>query len=217
MNNTSLIRKPLKYSFYNAAYVIIGLNILVFLITTLSPRTTIYLALSPIAVINNNMYWQFLTYMFTHGGITHILFNMLALLFFGTQVEKRMGSHEFVLFYLFTGLAAGIFSYIIYYATGSYGSFLLGASGAVYAVLLAYATYYPDSMIYVMGIIPVRAPILVLIYTAIAIFSQISSYNAGVAHLTHLAGFAFAFLYFVIRFAINPAKVFFGGDRHRLH
>ena len=203
------IRKPFKYTFYSAAFIIIGLNILVFLINNIAPQTLGYMVLSPDFVVARGWYWQFVTYMFTHGGISHILFNMLGLFFFGNQVERRMGSHEFLLFYMTTGIAAGILSFIIYRLTGSYGVYLLGASGAVYAVLLAFATYFPNSQIFVMGIIPVKAPILVLIYTAIALFSQVFSYANGVAHLTHLAGFGFAFLYFVIRLGINPFKVFF--------
>ena len=173
--------------------------------------------MSPLAILNRGWYWQFLTYMFVHGNITHILFNMLGLFFFGGQVERRMGSHEFLVFYLITGIAAGLFSFVLYWISGSYWVYLLGASGSVYAVLLAYATYYPDSQIYVMGIIPVRAPILVLIFTAIAIFSQIFSVSSGVSHLTHLAGFGFAFLYFLIRLGINPFRIFFGDGRHRFH
>ena len=214
---TSLIRKPFRYRMYNATFVIIGLNILVFLLNYISPRSLGYLVLSPYAIIQNRWYWQFVTYMFTHGGITHILFNMLGLFFFGSQVERRMGSDEFVLFYLSSGIAAGVFSYIIYRFTGSYGAYLLDASGAVYAVLLAFATYFPGSVIYIMGIFPVKAPLLVLIFTAIAIFSQVFSVSSGVAHLTHLAGFGYALLYFLIRLGTNPIRVFFGNDRHRLH
>ena len=212
---TSLIKRPFQYKLYNAAFVIIGLNILVFLINNLVPKSLDYMVLSPRYVIQYRWYWQFVTYMFTHGSIRHILFNMLGLFFFGSQVERRMGSHEFLLFYLSSGILAGIFSFFVYRATGNYNVYLLGASGAVYAVLLAYATYFPGSTIYIMGIIPVKAPILVLIFTAIAVFSQVLGYSSAVAHLTHLAGFGFAFIYFVLRLGINPVRVFLGHDRFR--
>ncbi len=211
----SIIRRPLRYSFYNASFYIIGANILVFLLTYLAPRTVGYLVLSPLAVTYRNAYWQFFTYMFVHGGITHILFNMLGLFFFGAPVERKMGSSEFLLFYLSSGVLAGVFSFIIYTLTGAYNVYLLGASGAVYAVLLAYATYYPDSRVFIMGILPVRAPVLVLGFAAVAIFSQVFSLNSGVANLTHLAGFGFALLYFLIRLGINPIESFFGGGRPR--
>ena len=157
--------------------------------------------------------WQFMTYMFVHSGITHIVFNMLGLFFFGQAVERQMGSREFLLFYLLTGTLAGIFSFAVYFFTGS-NVILLGASGAVYAVLFAYAVYFPDSRIFILGIIPIKAKTLVLIYTAIELFSQFGSYRSGVAHLTHLAGFGFAFLYFIVRLGINPIDELTGRRRN---
>ena len=213
--NRSLLRTPFPYRYYNASLYIIAINVLVFFLTYVAPRTLGYLVLNPLAITYRNAYWQFLTYMFVHGGISHILFNMLGLFFFGAHVERQMGSSEFLVFYLLTGVLAGVFSFIVFSATGAYGVYLLGASGAVYAVLLAYATYYPRSIIYIMGIIPMRASVMVLIFTAIALFSQIFSFNNGIAHLTHLAGFGFAFLYFVIRLDVNPIYSLFGGGRRR--
>jgi membrane associated rhomboid family serine protease len=142
--------------------------------------------------------------MFVHGGLTHILFNMLALYIFGRHVEKYMCSSEFLLFYFVTGTLAGFFSFIVYYLTGSYSVVLMGASGAVFAVELAYAVFYPNSIIYLWGILPLRAPVMVLGFTALELFSSIFRSNSGVAHLTHLAGFGFAWLYFLARFGINP-------------
>jgi membrane associated rhomboid family serine protease len=147
--------------------------------------------------------------MFVHGGISHILFNMFALFIFGTQVERYMGSSEFLLFYFVTGTLAGVFSFFAYLLTGSYYVWLMGASGAVFAVELAYAVLFPNSIIYIWGILPIRAPIMVLGFTALELFSSIFRTNSGVAHLTHLAGFGFAWLYFVVRFGINPWKRLF--------
>jgi membrane associated rhomboid family serine protease len=157
-------------------------------------------------------FWQLITYMFVHANFSHILFNMLGLFFFGVQVERRMGSSEFLLFYLLTGFMAGLFSLLVFYLTGSV-IILLGASGAVFAVLLAFATFFPDANIYIFGLIPVRAPLLVTGYAVIELVSQFLSVRSGVAHLTHLAGFGFAFLYFLIRFEINPIKVFIQSSR----
>ena len=172
------------------------------------PRSVFYTAMIPGLVLERFYIWQFITYMFTHGGLTHILFNMLGLFFFGMQVERRVGSHEFLLFYLLTGTLAGILSFIIYYFTGSYNVILLGASGAVFAVLFAFAVYFPNAQIYIMGIFPVKAPLLVIGYTVIELFSQMTSARLGVAHLTHLAGFGFAYLYFILRLGINPIDSF---------
>jgi len=142
--------------------------------------------------------------MFVHGSISHILFNMFALYIFGSHVERQMGSREFLLFYLVTGALAGIFSFVIYFFTGQYNVWLMGASGAIFAVELAYAVFFPRSVIYIWGILPLRAPVMVLGFTAIELFSSIFARNSGVAHLTHLAGFAFAWLYFHVRFGVNP-------------
>ncbi|MEW5816328.1 MAG: rhomboid family intramembrane serine protease [Spirochaetota bacterium] len=212
--NQSLLKKQFSYKYYNAAIAIIIVNVALFLINSVSPQTRAFTALNPILVVKYKYIWQVVTYMFTHASITHILFNMLGLFFFGTQVERRMGSHEFLLFYLVSGFIAGLFSLAVYWFTGAYQVWLLGASGAVYAVLLAFATYFPGAIIYIFGFFPVRAPILVIGYAAIELFSQFFSLRSGVAHLTHLAGFGIALLYFLIRVGINPIKVFFGNSRN---
>lgn len=212
--NSSIIRRPFIYQYYNAAFGIIILNILFFLINMAVPRTMSYLALNPVLFVQKRFYWQVITYMFVHANMSHILFNMLALFFFGLQLEKKMGSSEFLLYYFASGIGAGLFSLLVYWLTGAYQVWLLGASGAVFAILLAFATYFPDSRIYVMGIFPVKATHLVIGYTAIELLSQIFSYRSGVAHLTHLAGFGFGLIYFLVRLRINPIKVFLGDNRY---
>lgn len=193
------------------SFILIGLNLAVFMINMIFPKSLYYLAMIPSFVLNGYL-WQFVTYMFVHSGISHIVFNMLALFFFGQAVERQMGSREFLLFYLLTGALAGVFSFVVYFFTGS-NVVLLGASGAVYAVLFAYAVYFPDSRVFIFGVVPVKSTMLVIIYTLIALFSQITSFRSGVAHMTHLAGFIFAFLYFIVRLGINPFDVFRGKNR----
>jgi membrane associated rhomboid family serine protease len=144
--------------------------------------------------------------MFVHDifRLGHILFNMLGLLIFGIHVEKQMGSREFLLYYLLTGILAGVFSFIAY-SFNSPAVPLIGASGAIFAVQLAYAVMFPDSIIYIWGILPLRAPIMVLGYTALELFFSLTGGGRGnVAHLTHLAGFAFGWIYFLVRFGVNP-------------
>jgi len=224
MDRNSLIRRPFRYSFGNAAIWLIAINVLVFALEYLfpgsaySPGTADYLVLRPfssyqgvipVSVLQGAL-WQPFTYMFVHdpSGITHLLVNMLGLLFFGPAVEKELGSKEFLLFYLLVGFLAGLFSLAAYLVAG-FGGPLLGASGAIMAVLLAFATLQPHSQILVWGIIPVRAPILVLGYAAIDLASEVLGRSDGVAHLTHLAGFGFGWLYFLVRFGVNPARRFF--------
>jgi membrane associated rhomboid family serine protease len=208
MIGTSLFRRPFRYSFRNLSIWLIAINVLVFALEYLFPPVMRLLAMTPILVLNG-FFWQPFTYMFAHANLTHILVNMLGLLFFGPAIEREMGSREFILYYLLTGFLAGLFSFAAYLFLGGADVPLLGASGAVFAVLLAFATLQPNSQILIWGIIPVRAPIMVLGYTAIELVSQVFNSQSGVAHLTHLAGFAFGWLYFLARFGVNPWRRFF--------
>lgn len=201
-------RRRLPYTEMNMTFIIIGVNLMVFMLTTMNRDLATFLAMNPVLTVHRGFWWQPFTYMFAHSGTRHLLFNMLGLFFFGTQVEREMGSYEFLLFYMVTGVLAGFLSLGIYWFTGTYMVFLLGASGAVFAVLLAFATFYPDATIFIFGIIPVRASVLVIGYTFIEIMSQIRG-GSNVAHMTHLAGFAFAYLYFVVRFRMSPWERFF--------
>jgi len=205
----NIIRKPFKYSNFNSVYWLIGINLLIFAATQLFGSEirfylTYYLSMIPIVVVELKWIWTFITYMFVHSGINHILFNMLALFIFGLHVERQMGSREFLLYYFVTGALAGFFSFLVYFFTGSYGVILMGASGAIYAVQLAYAILYPNSIVYVMGILPLRAPVMVLGFTALSLLFMITGAQGNVAHLTHLAGFGFGWLYFMARFNVNP-------------
>jgi membrane associated rhomboid family serine protease len=202
-------RRPLPYHYGNMTFILIGINVFVFFLTSMGGQIVNYLAMNPVLTVSEGFWWQPVTYMFAHSGISHLLFNMLGLFFFGTQVERELGSYEFLLFYMVTGVLAGFFSLAVYWFTGSYYVFLLGASGAVFAVLLAFATYFPNAEIYIFGILPVRASVLVIGYTGIELFSQISGRGGNIAHLTHLAGFAFAYVYFLVRHRISPWKRFF--------
>ena len=205
LNTMRILRQPFLYRYNNVVLWIIGINVVLYaLMYFLGFRSLIYyLSMIPALVVRGWL-WTLVTYMFVHGGITHILFNMLALFIFGVHVERHMGSREFLLFYVVTGTLAGIFSFVAYFLTGSYTIVLMGASGAVFAVNLAYAVFYPDSIIYLWGILPLRAPVMVLGFTALELVSSIFRTNSGIAHLTHLAGFGFSWLYFLIRFRINP-------------
>lgn len=205
------IRKQFNYSYNNCVIFLIAANVIIFLLTRMNPKLYFYLGLNPQAVDKAGALWQFVTYMFVHDlfSFQHIIFNMLGLFIFGPPVERKIGSKEFLLFYFVCGIGAGVFSYFFFKTTGQTMALLVGASGAIYALLLAYAVIYPDSYLSIMGIFPLRAPYVVILYTAIEIFSQLSSVRSNVAHLTHLAGFAFAYFYFIIRFGINPAGILF--------
>lgn len=200
----SIINRKFRYTFSNATAVLVAVNCLVFLVTyLLFPRLKYYLAMIPGMVIHEHAYWQFVTYMFVHGGVWHLFSNMLGLYIFGSAVEREVGTREFVLFYFLTGTLSGIASFFAYLLTGT-NAILLGASGALYAVMLLFSVIYPRAVIYLFGIMPIRAPVLVIIYFFMELFSQMGQYGGSVAHMTHLSGLVFAFLYCLIRLRIKP-------------
>ena len=200
------LRKPFSYSFFNAVLVILGANILFFVISQKFSNLYTLCSLNVYNIVKGKMYWQFVTYMFVHADLSHLFSNMLGLLIFGIAVEKSIGSKEFLLFYFLTGILCGVFSFLFHYLTGGYYAFLMGASGVIYAILLLFAVIFPRSTIYIWGIIPLKAPVLVIVYTIFELVSQFSA-SSNIAHYTHLAGFGFAWLYCLIRMGVNPWKV----------
>jgi len=204
MARTFLNRK-FRYTYNNVTLYLIFINAAFFILAFINPRINNYLAMIPPLITQRHWYWQLFTYMFVHGSFGHLFFNMLGLYMFGMPVERRLGSREFLLFYLLVGTLSGIFSFIAYLLAGQ-AFILVGASGAIYGLLLAFAVLYPRARVLLFGIIPIRAPVLVVGYTFLEIFNQVSGSRQGVAHLTHLAGFAFAYLYFVVRLKINPLQ-----------
>lgn len=196
---------------YNISFIIIVINILVFIASYILfnqqiLRLNLYLGLNPTLFTEYKFYWTPLTYMFAHGGVSHLFFNMFAMFIFGHSIEERMGSAGFTAYYLITGALAGIFS-LIFYKMFNMNVLLIGASGAIYAVLFAYAVFYPNRKIYIWGILPISPPVLILIYTALDLYSQIFK-ATNVAHITHLSGFLFAFIYFKLVYKINPIFIF---------
>ncbi|MDD3902986.1 MAG: rhomboid family intramembrane serine protease [Sphaerochaeta sp.] len=208
MNKQSILNRKFRDSSYtNITLKLVIINALVYLLTAyLYPRSAYYLAMIPSFVLHGYV-WQVFTYMFVHGGFSHLLFNMLSLFIFGSMVERRVGSKEFLMFYLLAGFFSGVVSFVSYLLAGT-NVILVGASGAIYGVLLMFAVFYPYARIFVFGLIPVRAPLLVVLYTIIELYSQVFGSGGNVAHLTHLSGLLFAYLYCRIRMRINPIEVF---------
>jgi len=188
----------------SVTFTLVAINVGVFFLATLIPRLTLYMAISPAALLGRGFLWTPLTYMFAHGGFSHLLFNMIFLVFVGPAVEQRMGSGEFLAYYLLSGILAGLFSVFAYLFAGIPVP-IVGASGALYAVLLAFATYYPRARLLLFYILPMRAPYALALFAAIDLISHFRG-GIGVAHLTHLSGLAFGFLYFLIRLGINPIR-----------
>lgn len=134
--------------------------------------------------------WSVLTYMFLHGGLMHLAFNMLALYFFGPRVEERIGSRAFTLLYFLSGLTGALVSFVF-----APGSPIIGASAGVFGVMMAFAYFWPHAPIYIWGVIPVPARLLVIITTVLAIWSGFGGVRSGVAHFAHLGGYVGAYLY----------------------
>lgn len=142
--------------------------------------------------------WTFLSYMFVHGGLLHLLGNMLMLFVFGTAVEGRMGSRNFLLYYLFCGIGAAVFSLLLA-GIMPVGAFV-GASGAVLGVAVAFAMYWPDAEIIVFPIpVPIKARTLVIGLVVLDIIGSQLWPNDGVAHLAHVGGALFGYLYFRVQ------------------
>jgi len=133
--------------------------------------------------------WTPLTYMFLHGDFWHLFMNMLGLFFFGTHLESKWGSREFIRYYLVCGLGGVALSFL--FLTNP----TIGASAAVYGVLLAFAMTWPNAPIYVWGIFPVQAKWLVGFFVVVSFINAFGAAGGGVNHFAHLGGFAAGFLY----------------------
>lgn len=133
--------------------------------------------------------WTPLTYMFLHGDFWHLFMNMLGLFFFGTHLESKWGSREFIRYYLVCGLGGVALSFLV--LTNP----TIGASAAVYGVLLAFAMTWPNAPIYVWGIFPVQAKWLVGFFVVVSFINAFGAAGGGVNHFAHLGGFAAGFLY----------------------
>jgi membrane associated rhomboid family serine protease len=171
-------------------------NGVVFLLTVAFSGMWSYLAFTPAEVLRQP--WTPLTYMFVHQRFFHLLFNMLGLFFFGPPLEERWGSTEFLKFYLVCGVGGAILSLLM----PQYP--IIGASAAVYGVMLAYAMYWPDNPIYIWGIIPVKAKWLVTFFIGMSLFYALTGGAPGIAHLAHLGGCAAAFLYLKSNWGPTP-------------
>jgi membrane associated rhomboid family serine protease len=183
-----------------AIKALVTANVAAFLVSLVVPAVTLRLGLRPADVFGNLAIWQPVTYMFLHGGIFHILFNMLALWMFGVELERMWGSRFFVKYYFVAGVGAAVTtlacSFLPFaFANQLYYSLTIGASGAVYGILLAYARYFPHRPIMLYFVFPIPAKYFVMIIGAISLLSAMSGPGGGIAHATHLGGLAAGYLY----------------------
>ena len=173
--------------FTNAIKVIISVNFCIFVLQSLSQSEALFFplfGLVPKLVWSDRMVWQPFTYLFLHGGIWHILINMFVLWMFGGELERLWGKHDFLKFYFITGIGSGLVTMLFDLQSMTP---IVGASGAVYGVLLAYGLTYPNRTVYLYGIIPVKSIWFVL---GIGLIAFMSSFNnmSQISHMTHLSG-----------------------------
>ena len=212
--------------FTDAIKILVSVNFVIYLLQSISGKEDVFFklfGLVPSSFISDLMLWQPFTYMFLHApfyssvGISHILLNMLGLWVFGRELEQAWGKSHFLKYYFITGVGSGLITYL--FQMGSDNP-VIGASGAVYGILLAYGFSYPNRMLYIWGIIPVKSMWLVIIMGSIAFFGVLGS-GDGISHVTHISGMVIG--YFLLKknwslrdvlFAIRKKTIEFQVQRH---
>lgn len=162
-------------------------NVVMFFLTLFAPELTRLFAYIPILVLYRP--WTIITYMFLHAGLTHIGFNMFALFIFGRRLEERMGGRQFLWLYFLSGIMGAVLSLPF-----TPRAPIVGASGAVYGVMMGFALYWPRARIYIFGILPLEAGTFVVLMTLLSLYSGWQG-GGNVAHFAHLGGFLGGFLY----------------------
>ncbi len=157
-----------------------------------APSFTTKFGLVPALVTQRYYLWQLVTYIFLHGGFFHILFNMLGLYMFGGELEATWGTREFTKFFFICGIGAALTSVV---ANPHSPVPIIGASGAIFGLLLAYGVLFPNRIIYLYMIIPIKAKWFVVIFGTITFLSALSATGSGVAYVAHLGGMLFGFIY----------------------
>ena len=179
--------------FTDAIKILVSVNFGIFLLQTIASTEGLFFplfGLVPKLVWSEFMLWQPFTYLFFHGGIWHVLINMFVLWMFGSELERLWGKNHFLKFYFVTGIGAGLITML--FGLNSMTP-IVGASGAVYGVLLAYGFTYPNRTIYLYGIIPIKSLWFVI---GIGIIAFMSSFDdiSQISHLTHLSGMVIGYL-----------------------
>lgn len=172
---------------------LIIVNVLAFLLQSIfGDGLTAALALWPFGAYF--MPWQVVTYAFLHGSLTHLLFNMFGVYMFGADLERVWGQRRYLTFYMVSALAAAAAQLLVSSLTGALYP-TVGASGAVFGLLLAFAMVFPRRMVVpLFPPIPMRAPVFVALYGGLELFLGVTGTQAGVAHFAHLGGMAGGYL-----------------------
>ena len=179
--------------FTEAIKILISINFIIYVLQSIAGKEDVFFrlfGLIPNVFISELMLWQPFTYMFFHApyyssvGISHILLNMLGLWVFGRELEQAWGKNKFLKYYFLTGIGSGVITYLFQINSDNP---VIGASGAVYGILIAYGISFPNRMLYIWGLIPVRSIWLVVIMGSIAFFGLLGRAD-GISHVTHISG-----------------------------
>jgi membrane associated rhomboid family serine protease len=176
------------------------LNVVMYVLTLAVPGLGDALVFVPVFLLSRP--WTLLTYMFLHGSLGHIFFNMLALYFFGPRIEARLGSRRFLGLYLASGVMGGLLSFT------SPMTGVIGASGAVYGVMFGFARYWPRDVVHIWGVLPVEVRWLVVGMTVLSLVSGFGGAGDGIAHFAHLGGFLGAWIYLKVLDRTSGARRF---------
>jgi membrane associated rhomboid family serine protease len=158
------------------------------------------LSLSPDYVVHRFAIWQLATYLFLHGGIWHLLVNMFTLWMFGATLERDWGTRRFLKYYFICGVGAGLCDVTVNALLGNWSTSTIGASGAIYGLLLAFGVLYPETTILFSFLFPIKAKYFVMIYGGIELLAALGTRNSGVSNVAHLGGMIFGFVYLKMHF-----------------
>jgi len=177
-------------------------NIIVFFLEKSSPQVLDLFVLVPAEGLTRP--WTFVTYMFLHdpNGLAHILFNMLSLWFFGPRLEDRLGGRAFLGLYFSSGVMGALLSLLF-----TPHAAIIGASGAVFGVLLGYAWFWPRDQMMIWGVIPIEARYMVVLMTVLALWGGFSG-GGGIAHFAHLGGFLGGYFFLRLLQRSSPSQRF---------
>lgn len=172
--------------------VTVGLSTLDFILRAGRQESSLlqYLALVPAQVVRSFAIWQLVTYLFLHSGITHVLWDMLALWMFGAELERTWGTRRFVTFYFLCGIAASLTIVIAAYLFGGVNVPVVGSSGAVYGILVAYGVMFPNQTMLFGFLIPIKTKYFVMIIGAIVFLQSYMSIAAGIGAVEAVASLA---------------------------
>ncbi len=194
--------------FTDAIRTLIGINAVMYALTLISRQQidlTQIFGLSPSTVWP--LIWQPITYMFIHGSFFHILINMFVLWMFGSEMETIWGRQAFLKYYFITGVGSGLVWLV--FNLGNPYTVLIGASGAIYGILLAYGLMFPNREILLYFLFPIKVKYFVILLGALAFFSSMNTVGSNISHLTHLSGMVIGYLYLKYPWKWKHLKIWF--------